>query len=132
MGIEKLYLCGRTPTPPNDKIRKTSRATEQSVSYETHNDAEQLLLQLQTEDNTTVALEITTNSIDVGCADFSVAMSENKKTYLILGAEKTGISQRLLDLADITIHIPMRGNNSSMNVISAASIACYEITRNMQ
>ena len=94
LGIEKLYLCGDTPAPPNAKIKKTSRSTEKHTDFESHTDAEKLL-------------------------------------RLVLGSENTGVSESLLSLSDITTHIPMYGNNSSMNVVSAASIACYEIIRNL-
>ncbi len=36
----------------------------------------------------------------------------------------------LLEASDHCVHIPMLGMNSSMNVICAASIAVFEITRN--
>ncbi|MBE9568116.1 MAG: TrmH family RNA methyltransferase, partial [Proteobacteria bacterium] len=50
---------------------------------------------------------------------------------LILGSENTGVNESLLSLSDITVHIKMFGHNSSMNVISAASIASYQIIREM-
>ena len=42
---------------------------------------------------------------------------------LIAGAEGTGIKQALLDCCDLTVHIAMRGMNSSMNVATACAIA---------
>ena len=47
LGIEKLYLCGNTPTPPNSKITKTSRSTEKHVEYVTDEKAEQVISNLQ-------------------------------------------------------------------------------------
>ena len=132
LGIKKLYLCGSTPCPPNDKIRKTSRSTEKHVNYETHDDAAQLLLTLKTENTSILSLEITTDSIDIISDEFRESISRDKQTYLILGAENTGVDEKLLALSDSTVHITMQGNNSSMNVITAAGIACYEITKNMQ
>jgi tRNA G18 (ribose-2'-O)-methylase SpoU len=37
----------------------------------------------------------------------------------------------LLDVSDVTVHIPMRGHNSSMNVASACAIATYDIARRL-
>jgi tRNA G18 (ribose-2'-O)-methylase SpoU len=129
LGIEKLYLCGKTPTPPNSKINKTSRSTEKYVEYEYHADAETLVKELNNTGTFIVSLEITSMSIAIGSDKFKQAVNKQTPVCLILGSENTGISQTLLSLSDITVDIPMHGNNSSMNVVSAASIACYELTR---
>jgi len=131
LGIEKLYLCGDTPAPPNTKLNKTSRSTEKHVNYETGLNAEILLAQLKASGSFIISLEITSSSIAINSDEFAKNRSNKSPVCLILGSENTGISETLLSLSDITVHIPMYGNNSSMNVISAASIACFEITRDM-
>jgi len=131
MGVERLYLCGQIPLPPNSKISKTSRSTEKYVNYESHADAEALIKTLKKSGAFIIALEITSSSITIDSAEFRQAVTDNKSICLILGSEDAGVSEYLLSLADITVHIPMYGNNSSMNVISAASIACFEIIRNL-
>lgn len=131
LGIERLYLCGDTPAPPNAKINKTSRSTEKFVDYETHADAEKLVEELKATGAFIVALEITSSSIAISSGEFARAMQQKRPVCLILGSENIGVSDTLLSLSDITTHIPMHGNNSSMNLVSAASIACFEITRLM-
>lgn len=131
LGIKHLYLCGSTPTPPNAKINKTSRSTEKYVAYEYHADADQLLAKLKNAGELIVSLEITTASISINADEFHYAIKNKQPVCLVLGSENTGVSDALLSLSDITVHIPMHGNNSSMNVISAASIACFEIIRNL-
>ena len=131
LGIEKLYLCGDTATPPNNKINKTSRSTEKHIDYETHQDTEALISQLKASGVFILSLEITSCSIAINSTEFIDSINQNKTFVLILGSEQTGISEPLLALSNQTIHIPMHGNNSSMNVISAASIACFEITKNL-
>lgn len=131
LGIEKLYLCGDTPAPPNSKINKTSRSTEKYVNHEVHANAESLVKKLKTAGSYVVSLEITSSSRAISSGEFTKALNMNKPLCLILGAENSGISDCLLSLSDLTVHIPMHGYNSSMNVISAASIACFEITRNL-
>ncbi len=44
---------------------------------------------------------------------------EMGNTYLILGSEQVGVRVSLLEIADHTVHIPMLGLNSSMNVVIA-------------
>ncbi len=131
LGIEKLYLCGDTPAPPNSKINKTSRSSEKYVAYESHISAETLVTSLKQSGSTIVSLEISSSSIDINSEEFITLLKQNKPICLILGSENSGVSEKLLSLSDATIHIPMMGNNSSMNVVSAASIACFEITKNL-
>ncbi len=131
MGIKKLYLCGNTAVPPNSKINKTSRSTEKHVDFEYHSSAENLVTKLKASNYLIISLEITTTSVAINSPSFSNAPADNQPICLILGSENTGINQALLNMSDITTHIKMHGNNSSMNVISAASIACYEITKNL-
>lgn len=133
LGLKKLYLCGNTATPPNNKINKTSRSTEKYVDYETHQNTEDLIVQLKASGIFIISLEITTASIAINSSAFTriITVNKNKSLALILGSEKKGINNSLLTLSNATCHIPMYGNNSSMNVISAASIACFEITQNL-
>lgn len=135
LGIGKLFLCGDTPVPPNSKINKTSRSTEKYVDYEYHADAERLVTGLKAAGSFIISLEITTSSININSDEFVAALKnklQNKQPFvLILGAENEGVSETLLSLSDIIVSIPMHGVNSSMNVVSAASIACFEIIRNI-
>lgn len=132
LGIQRLYLCGGTPVPPDSKIRKTSRSTEDYVHFEYTDDATNLVTSLKADGGHVIALEITTTSIDIRSDTFKDFLVDNKPVYLVLGSEKSGVSDELLAQADITVHIPMLGNNSSMNVVTAAAIACYEITGAMR
>ncbi len=133
LGIEKLYLCGDSSAPPSNKINKTSRSTEKHVRHEAYQDTKSLIEKLKANDVVILSLEITTTSIAISSSEFIAIMNTHKdKSFaLILGSEKNGINDDLLTLSDATFHIPMHGNNSSMNVISAASIACFEITKNL-
>ncbi len=131
-GIKKLYLCGDTAMPPNTKINKTSRSTENHVNFDAIADAKKLITELKISGSFIISLEITCSSLSISSGDFVKAIHNKKSICLILGSENSGINEDVLLLSDIIVHIPMYGNNSSMNVISAASIACYEITRNMK
>jgi tRNA G18 (ribose-2'-O)-methylase SpoU len=128
LGVEKIYLTGKSVTPPNLKIKKTSRSTEKYVPYEYQKNALEVVRALKESGYKIVSLEISSASINI--EDFTVSGGE--KICLILGSENSGICQRLLDASDVTIHIPMLGNNSSMNVANACSIATYEIIRKIK
>lgn len=125
LGVEKIFLTGTSVVPPNAKLRKTSRATEKYVDYEYQDDPLLVIERLKGLGYRIISLEITSGSVDLRA--FPVRTDD--RICLILGSEKTGVSQALLDASDAAIHIPMLGHNSSMNVANACSIATYELTR---
>lgn len=125
LGVEKIFLTGSSITPPNQKITKTSRSTEKYVPYEYKIDPIVVIGKLKEAGYKIISLEITSTSTDIR----QFTASPDEKICLILGSESTGISQELLDASDISLHIPMLGHNSSMNVANACSIATYELTR---
>lgn len=125
LGVEKLYLSGNTPIPPNQKIKKAARSTEKHVPYDVVDNPVNLVTQLKFAGYKIISLEITTSSTDIR----RLSVNGNEKICLVLGSENTGVPQELLDLSDDTIHIPMLGKNSSMNVATACAIATFEIIR---
>ena len=50
-------------------------------------------------------------------------------TAIIMGSEEDGITQDILNMADLRVTIPMEGTTSSLNVGVAAGIAMFEKTR---
>lgn len=125
LGVERLYLTGNSPVPPNRKIRKTSRSTENAVPFEYHVDPCALVRRLRDRGDSIVSLEITDSSVDIR----SFRPEPEQRICLIVGSESRGVSDALLALSDSVIHIPMFGQNSSMNVSSACSIAVFQIAR---
>jgi tRNA G18 (ribose-2'-O)-methylase SpoU len=125
LGVEKIYLSGSSLVPPNSKIRKTSRATEKFVPFSYAENPLEIINTLKSEGYTIISLEITTSSIDIS----DLSLNGIEKICLILGSESAGVSQELLNVSDFTVHIPMMGENSSMNVATACAIATYEILR---
>jgi tRNA G18 (ribose-2'-O)-methylase SpoU len=51
------------------------------------------------------------------------------RVALVLGSEGHGLTRRWLDTADVRARIPMQAGVDSLNVASAAAIACYTLTR---
>ena len=126
-GLEKLYLTGTTSVPPKYKIRKAARSADQTVPFEYSQSALQTCEQLKQNNYFLICLEITNKSLSLKQYVSNHKKPFNKKACLIIGSENKGINQNLLDLADETLHIPMYGKNSSMNVATSCAIAVYEL-----
>lgn len=125
-GVEKLYLTGTTAIPPKYKIRKAARSADERIPYESTPSAIEVVQRLKSQNTKIVSLEITSTSQDIR----SFNMPKSQPICLIIGSENTGISQSLLNVSDETVHIPMYGENSSMNVATSCAIALYEFIRN--
>ena len=123
-GVEKMIFVGKDiPLNPR-KINKTSRSTHLRVPYVVMEETASVVALLQEENFEVIALEITSTSKPL--REFIIPPS--KKIALILGSEISGVDESLLAIANQIVHIPMFGQNSSMNVVQAASIALYEFT----
>jgi len=61
-----------------------------------------------------------------GLMDFQ-ALAYRFPTALIVGSEKQGLSDQLLEAADLVVRIPMRGGCDSLNAAVAAGVLLFEI-----
>lgn len=126
-GIEKIIFLGKDiPLTPR-KINKTSRSTHLHVPYTVFEENDTLINYLKENDYEIISLEIALTSKTLK----EVIVPTNKKIALILGSEINGISDKLLAISNQIVHITMFGQNSSMNVVQATSIALYEFTSKM-
>ena len=125
-GIEEIVFCGND-IPLGKRMTKTSRSTEKYVSYRIENNISEAINHLKKQDYQLIALEITENSIEL--TDFK--LTSKQPIALILGDENFGVSETILNNVDFVLHINMYGNNSSMNVVQAAGITLYELTRQL-
>ncbi len=124
LGLKEIVFCNTKVSIPSKKIRKTSRSTEKYVPFRHVDNIVDYLLPLK-ESHQIIALEITQNSKSLQSFSFNF----DKPIVLVIGDENFGVSNRVLEIANTIIHIDMFGNNSSMNVVQAANIAIYEMTK---
>ena len=117
-GIERLIACGAAKVDP-----KIARDGAESVAIETPRTLAPVLKKLRANGFQLVGLEQATNSQSL--YEFPFA----RRTVLVVGHERTGITQDLLDLLDVVVEIPVYGMPYSHNVATSACIAMYEYCR---
>ncbi len=119
--IGKLYLCGITGKPPRKEIDKTALGAVETVPWEHHPDAVELIRRLKSEGMHIIALEHTSESIS------HWEYSYPWPSCLVIGHEVWGIQDEVLALADSALEIPMFGAKHSLNASVAFGIAVYDM-----
>ncbi len=125
--IEKIVFCGTPFNPENNRLKRTARSTLKNVAHEFQENSTVAIKKLKELNYAIFALEITSDSQILNSINFE----KESKIVLIIGNERNGIDDSLLEIADKKVHIEMFGNNSSMNVAQATGIALYEITKSL-
>jgi len=126
-GIEQLLFCGDT-IHLGRKMTKTARATEKVVDHEINKDIFKVIEDFKSKDYQIIALEITDTSTPIHKFQLT---NTKRPIVLVIGDENFGIEDNILKTADTILHIDMFGQNSSMNVVQAANIAIYELTKQL-
>lgn len=119
--LEKIYFYQSTVDFTHKKLTKVARSTNKYVDFKLIDDLtfiENLLSEYEI-----IALDKTSESINYT----KLERKSNKKILLIIGAERFGVSPELLRLSTASIHLPMLGVNTSMNVSVATGIAVYHL-----
>jgi len=100
------------------KVKRASRHTSGIVPYRciSLEDFSSLVKRLPT----LVAVEITSKSTDI----YKTQLPQD--VALVIGGERYGIPEEVLERCAYAVHIPMFGVNSSMNVATSLGIVLYE------
>lgn len=125
LAVSKLYLCGKTETPPNHRILKASVGTYKVVPWQYKRSSAEAIQELRNSKVQIIAIEQAKNSVDYRKLDYSLPIA------FVLGNETDGISQQTLDMCDAIAEIPMWGINKSLNVIVSAGIVSYHALKHL-
>ncbi|SHG15842.1 SpoU rRNA Methylase family protein [Jatrophihabitans endophyticus] len=117
-GVERMIVCGHARLD-----RTIARDGADSVGLEVRNSLPPVLKTLRADGYRLVGLEQTTNSADLHHYAFT------RRTALVIGNERAGLSEAELALLDDTIEIPVWGLPYSYNVATATAMALYEYCR---
>ena len=121
--IEKIYLCGITPTPPSNEIRKSALGSTNSVEWIYKQETEEAINQLKQEGYHIVGVEQVENSSTLD--NFKI----KEPIALIFGHEVEGICQKIIDKCDDVIEIEQFGTKHSINISVCAGIVIWKSTQ---
>lgn len=136
--VEKLYLTGYTGYPKQDsdtrdeqvidrhdhRIRKTAVYAVPHQPWEYVEDPVPLVEKLKTEGSNIIALEQTDSSVpynELSAKEYVLPAT------IIIGHERLGVRQELVDISDHVIEIPILGLGNSHNVATSCGIVLYHI-----
>jgi len=114
-GLTRLVACGF------GKIDRTiARDGADQVKIEVHRTLPPVLKALKAAGYTLVGLEQTTNSVSLHDYRFP------RRTALVIGNERLGLTEEELRLVDAVVEIPVWGLPYAYNVANATAMALYE------
>ena len=120
LGIDKIHLCGISPTPANPKVNKTALGAEISLPWEHHKNGVKLAQELKSRGYLLLALEDIRGAIPLYQVDFP---ESHLPLVLVVGNEICGVDPGILEYCQTVIFIPMSGMKRSYNVAIAFAIA---------
>lgn len=121
--VEKIYLCGITPTPPHREIQKTALGATESVDWQYAENTLEVVNQLKKEGWTILALEQTTNSVMLD----ELKVEKGEKIAIVLGNEVEGVNQEVINLCHKAVEIPQFGTKHSFNVSVSCGIMLWQV-----
>lgn len=119
--LKELFLTGFTAQPPRREIDKTALGSTDSVPWKFDRDPMPFISGLKEQGVKIIIVEHT---------NASVPFTEPKYEFplcLVMGNEVDGVSEQVIQQADMAIEIPMFGLKQSLNVSVAYGIVLYHI-----
>ena len=127
-GIEQLYLCGITATPPHREILKTAIGATESVAWSYAPDTATLLTRLGEAGYRTIGIEQTTDAVALQ----EVRLDPARRYAFVLGNEVDGVSEAALAQCVRTLEVPQFGTKHSLNVAVCAGVVLWEAVRQLK
>jgi tRNA G18 (ribose-2'-O)-methylase SpoU len=121
VGCKEIIIVSENENARKSKIKRTASSSFDSVkwSFCTNEELESKI----PSDYEWIGIETSSDSTSI----YQVKLPN--KVALIVGNEISGIDTKLLDKCHKIVHIPLPGNNTSMNVSHALAVALFEWQR---
>jgi tRNA G18 (ribose-2'-O)-methylase SpoU len=124
-GVAEIVLCGYTPLPTQAQVARVALGTERSVAWRHAEDIRKTLAELKAGGVRCYALETVVGATDLGEAGWRFPCA------LVLGNERFGLDAETVAACDAVVRIPSFGRKNSLNVVSAFTVAAYEMRRRL-
>ena len=121
--LERVHLCGITPTPPHPSLLKTAMGTAEYVPHAHESSTLRAVRRLKADGVSVWACETTEGAVDLREAVLPRPLA------LVLGNELIGVDTEVLAECDGVLSIPMFGRKNSLNVGQAGAVAMWEALR---
>lgn len=121
-GLSGLIMSEETVDIYNPKVVRSTMGSIFRLPFMVAPDLSVTVKELR-DNNVTVYASTLKNSISYDRFDYT------KDHAFIMGNESKGVSDKLCNAADRSLHIPMQGDTESLNVSVAAAILLYEAAR---
>jgi len=121
--VDDVWLAARTPEPSDTKVAKTALGTDRYLSFHRSPDGAAAVEQARSAGYQVIAIELADEATPLH------ALTLGDATCLVVGHEDRGCSPATLAACDAVAYLPQLGKVGSLNVATAASIACYEVRR---
>lgn len=117
LNVEKVYFIHENFIIKQSKLERVAHSSIEKVDFEIINEESFLKIATQIP---VVALETTKKSQNI----YRTALP--KKTIILCGNERFGLSNKLINICEKSVFIPLPGITRSMNVSHAMTIAAFE------
>ncbi|CAI1181602.1 tRNA (guanosine(18)-2'-O)-methyltransferase [Serratia marcescens] len=124
VGVHQVHAVW--PTTRMRTLVSSAAGSNSWVSVKTHRSIGDAVGHLKTQGMQILATNLSARAVDFREVDYT------RPTCVLLGQEKTGITEEALALADQDIVIPMIGMVQSLNVSVASALILYEAQRQRQ
>ena len=118
--VDRMIICGT-----GRLVQKVARDGADHLLVEHRRSLRPVLLRLAAEGYQIVGLEQATHSVSLHSYPFV------RRTVLVIGNERLGLSPEVLDVVHACVEIPVWGLPHSHNAATAATMALYEYCRQL-
>lgn len=123
LGWDGVLLDSTSADPLSRRALRVSMGTALKIPFARMDDTAHTLANLRERGVTTIGLTPTNSAIDIS----TVRLEPHERRVLVLGSERSGLSQSTLAECLLHVNIPMRYGVDSLNVAAAAAVACYAL-----
>jgi tRNA (guanosine-2'-O-)-methyltransferase len=121
--VEHLWLAGASESPAHPKTRKTALGSDRYVPWTAVETSLAAVEAAHAAGFHVIGIELADGAVPLHQVDGTVPVC------LAVGHEDRGLSAACLAACDTVAYLPMVGKVASLNVATAAAIACYEVRR---